>query len=65
MTTAGPRFAIPRANRLEVIFESLVGNEEGHFDAFDKQLGNIKRFGPSYLAMQSFEGGPTESDQAK
>ena len=43
------------------IFESLVADEEGHFDAFDKQLDNIKRFGPSYLALQSFrsdvEGG--------
>lgn len=38
------------------VFESLVLDEEGHFDAFDKQLDNIKRFGPSYLALQSFEG---------
>ncbi len=37
------------------LFESLVGDEEGHFDEFDKQLDNIKRFGPSYLALQSFE----------
>jgi bacterioferritin len=37
------------------LFEALVGDEEGHFDAFDKQLENIKRFGPSYLALQSFE----------
>lgn len=40
------------------IFEELVGDEEAHFDAFDKQLDNIKRFGPSYLALQSFEAGP-------
>ena len=37
------------------IFESLVADEESHFDSFDKQLDNIKRFGPSYLALQSFE----------
>jgi bacterioferritin len=37
------------------IFEALVGDEEGHFDAFDKQLDHIRRFGPSYLALQSFE----------
>jgi len=37
------------------IFESLVGDEERHFDQFDKQLDNIKRFGPNYLALQSFE----------
>jgi bacterioferritin len=36
------------------MFESLVNDEEGHFDEFDKQLDNIKRFGPSYLALQSF-----------
>ena len=36
------------------IFENLVADEERHFDAFDKQLDNIKRFGPSYLALQSF-----------
>jgi bacterioferritin (cytochrome b1) len=36
------------------LFERLVNDEEGHFDQFDKQLDNIKRFGPSYLALQSF-----------
>ena len=36
------------------IFEALVGDEEGHFAEFDKQRDNIKRFGPSYLALQSF-----------
>lgn len=36
------------------LFESLVLQEEAHFDEFDKQLDNIKRFGPSYLALQSF-----------
>ncbi|MCL2648215.1 MAG: bacterioferritin [Phycisphaerales bacterium] len=39
------------------LFEALVTDEEGHFDAFDKQLDNIKRFGPSYLALQSFGRG--------
>lgn len=39
------------------IFESLVADEEGHAAAFEKQLDNIKRFGPSYLALQSFESG--------
>jgi bacterioferritin len=37
------------------VFESLVSDEERHFDLFDKQLDNIKRFGPNYLALQSFE----------
>jgi bacterioferritin len=36
------------------IFEGLVADEESHFDQFEKQLDHIKRFGPSYLALQSF-----------
>lgn len=43
------------------VFESLVNDEEAHFDEFDKQVDNIKRFGPSYLALQSFAAGPQES----
>ena len=40
------------------LFEALVNDEEGHYDEFDKQLDNINRFGPSYLALQSFNKGP-------
>ncbi len=47
------------------LFESLVADEEGHFDSFDKQLDNIKRFGLSYLALQSFEGGPPEPKESE
>ena len=36
------------------LFESLVGDEESHQDQFEKQLDNIRRFGPNYLALQSF-----------
>jgi bacterioferritin len=39
------------------IFEALVGDEEGHYDQFEKQRDNVQRFGLSYLALQSF-GGP-------
>jgi bacterioferritin len=42
------------------VFEALVNDEEAHFDEFDKQLDNIKRFGPSYLALQSFAAAPAE-----
>jgi len=42
------------------LFESLVGDEEGHQDQFEKQLDNIKRFGPAYLALQSFGATPAE-----
>ena len=39
------------------LFEQLVRDEEMHFDRYEKQRDNIKRFGPSYLALQSFGGG--------
>jgi len=37
------------------LFERLIGDEESHFATFDRQMENIQRFGPSYLAFQSFE----------
>jgi bacterioferritin len=40
------------------IFEALVNDEETHYDTFDKQLDNIKRFGLNYLALQSFNTAP-------
>lgn len=43
------------------LFEQLVQDEERHFDEFDKQSDNIKRFGPSYLALQSFNRVPEKS----
>lgn len=46
------------------IFEALVGDEESHFDQFEKQRDNIKRFGLSYLALQSFGGGAPETPAA-
>lgn len=45
------------------LFEALVADEESHQDAFDKQLDNIKRFGLSYLALQSF-GAPADAPAA-
>ena len=41
------------------MFEALVTDEERHYEEFDQQIENIARFGPSYLALQSF-GGPSE-----
>ena len=38
------------------VFEQLVQDEEGHFDQFEKQRDNVRRFGPSYLVLQSFSG---------
>ena len=40
------------------IFEGLVRDEEGHFDQYEKQYDNVKRFGLSYLALQSFDAAP-------
>ena len=37
------------------IFESLVEDEEGHFDQFDDEMENMKKFGDNYLALQSIE----------
>lgn len=42
------------------LFESLVQDEERHFDNYDTQLDNIKRFGGNYLALQSFSA-PSEA----
>ncbi len=39
------------------IFESLVDDEERHFDQFDNEMENLKRFGDRYLALQSIERG--------
>ncbi len=46
------------------LFEALVNDEESHFDEFDKQLENIKRFGPNYLALQSFNKAPEQPAEA-
>jgi len=46
------------------IFEKLVIDEERHFDVFDKQLDNVKRFGPNYLALQSFGRGEADAPPA-
>ena len=37
------------------LFEQLVADEEGHYDEFNRQMEHIRRFGPSYLALQSFQ----------
>jgi bacterioferritin len=37
------------------LFESLVSEEEVHFDQYDTELDNLKKFGDNYLALQSIE----------
>lgn len=37
------------------IFEGLVADEERHYDQYDTELDNLKKFGDRYLALQSIE----------
>lgn len=37
------------------IFEALVEDEERHFNQFDDEMENLKKFGDNYLALQSIE----------
>lgn len=37
------------------LFESLVSDEEGHFDQYDEEIDNLAKFGDNYLALQSIE----------
>jgi bacterioferritin len=37
------------------LFEALVADEERHFDRFDVEMDNLKKFGDNYLALQSIE----------
>ena len=37
------------------LFESLVEDEERHFDQYDTEMENLNKFGDSYLALQSIE----------
>lgn len=43
------------------LFESLVADEERHFNQYDTELDNISRFGTNYLALQSIERSKTVS----
>ena len=37
------------------LFEELVVDEETHFDQYDAEIYNLKRFGENYLVLQSIE----------
>jgi bacterioferritin len=45
------------------LFESLVADEERHQDQYEKQRDNIRRFGPSYLALQAMSA-PADAPKA-
>ena len=38
------------------IFESLVDDEERHYDQYDLEMEKLKKFGDRYLALQAMEG---------
>ena len=44
------------------VFEGLVADEERHFDQYDTELDNIRKFGESYLVLQSIERSKTISN---
>jgi bacterioferritin len=50
----------------KTLFESLVVDEERHFNQYDDEINNLKKFGDNYLALQSIErsktigGGPAQ-----
>jgi bacterioferritin len=37
------------------LFERLVADEERHYDQYDTEIENMKKFGDNYLALQSIE----------
>ncbi|PJB00155.1 MAG: bacterioferritin, partial [Ignavibacteria bacterium CG_4_9_14_3_um_filter_36_18] len=37
------------------LFESLVVDEERHYDQYDTELDNLEKFGERYLVLQSIE----------
>ncbi len=37
------------------LFESLVDDEERHFDQYDDEVENMKKYGENYLVLQSIE----------
>lgn len=43
------------------IFEDLVVDEERHYDQYDVEMNNMKKFGANYLALQSIERSKTRA----
>jgi bacterioferritin len=39
----------------KTLFETLVRDEERHFDQYDVEMDNMRKFGDNYLALQSIE----------
>ncbi len=43
------------------LFEDLVVDEERHYNQYDDEMGNMKKFGANYLALQSIERSKTRA----
>jgi bacterioferritin len=41
------------------LFESIIADEERHFDQYDTEYQNLKKFGDRYLAQQAMERSKT------
>ena len=53
------KWAIECANaadsQTKQLFESIIADEERHYDQFDTEYQNLKKFGDRYLAQQAME----------
>ncbi len=47
------------------LFETLVEDEERHFDQYDNEMENLRKFGNNYLALQSIERSKNISTQGR
>jgi len=47
------------------LFELLVEDEERHFDQYDTEMENLRKFGNNYLALQSIERSKNISTQGR
>nr|WP_321467630.1 ferritin-like domain-containing protein [uncultured Desulfobulbus sp.] len=45
------------------IFEDLVVDEENHYNQYDDEMANMKKFGANYLALQSIERSKTRAQR--
>ena len=45
----------------KTLFESLVADEENHFQQFEHEIESIEKFGLNYLALQSIERSKTKA----
>ena len=53
------KWAVECSNNADAVskklFEALVEDEERHFNQYDDEINNLKKFGDNYLALQSIE----------